>query len=152
MARQRSFGSVAFFLSFVTLGHVLMLSSLLVALMLAVYACEAQKAVRDEDCDDKMSLLCAEIAAAAPEHSKKTDALIMLFSAVRDKFAKYDLDDSGSLLPDELRELLVELLPHETFSESELDAVMKEMDHSTGKSHQNVRAGGGSREALAGRR
>ena len=92
-----------FFLSFVTICHVLMLSSLLVALMLDLYTVETDKVSRAQK-EDKMSVLCAEIApeTQAPVHA-------VLYSSVREKFIKYDVDESGALRLEELAMLLADL-------------------------------------------
>lgn len=91
-ATARDKGSVLpaiFFLCFVTICHVLMLSSLVVALMLEVYDRETEKAARAASADDKMSILCDTIAPPAP-NDPTLSVQTVLFSAVRDKFAKCD--------------------------------------------------------------
>lgn len=126
IARQGSMlGSVAFFLSFVTICNVLVLHALLVALMLEVYSNEMEKAAR-AGAEDKMSLLLGHLAPLTPE-----DASVQLVSMrdVRERFVKYDQDASGALRREEVRMLLADLSTEAgVLGEEELTAAMKEMD------------------------
>ena len=91
--------------------------------MLEVYACEMEKASRANS-EDKMSVLCADLDPPPPE---KATVQIVLFSAVRDKFAYYDEDKSGTLQKDEVAKLLKDLSGGE-LSEEEIRAAMEEID------------------------
>ena len=72
-----------------------------------------------------MSVLCAQLAPPPPE---PVNVQIVLFSAVREKFSKYDVDGSGSLHPTEVQQLLMDLSNGASALQFDLEQVMTEMD------------------------
>ena len=111
-----------FFMSYITLCHVFMLS-LLAALVLEVYAVEMDKAANSDN-EDKMQILCD---ATAEREAVPAGTQVMLSAGVRKRFQEFDVDGSGSLVAAELRELLVQLGSHE-LSDDELNDAMQQLD------------------------
>eukprot|EP00966_Prymnesium_polylepis_P184094 4266568-Prymnesium_polylepis.1 len=100
-----------------------MLGSLLVALVLEVYACEMENVTRNTS-KDKMSLLTETIV---PSSSTRSELLTVLSPAVRNKFNQYDADRSGALQVDEIQQLL-EDLGDSGLSREEATQVMQDVD------------------------
>lgn len=124
IARQGSFWSVLFFLSFVMICHVLVLHALLVALMLEVYSTEMEKAARASS-EDKMSILLGHLAPPPPA---QVDVQVVLLGEVRERFQKYDVDCSGALSKEEVRKLVADLGGDDWLSDADLQTAMEEMD------------------------
>ena len=124
--RQRSFGSSLFIMLFVILCHVMMLSSLLVALVLEVYACEMERATQQQ-AEDKMSVLCMEMAPVKKTTETGKKLMTILTASVREKFSKYDLDKSGALQLNELEKLMNELNP-EPLTPEQINNALDDID------------------------
>jgi calcium-binding protein CML len=121
-------GPTFFFISYITLCHVFMLS-LLAALVLEVYAVEMDKAAR-ETREDKMHILCHAWQEDLGENSGEDmshTVHVMLSEGVRRVFRAYDLDGNGSLHADELHDLLSSL-GSRMLSEEDMAAAMTALD------------------------
>jgi len=118
-------GPVIFFMSFVLLSNVFMLS-LLAALVLEVYAHEMDRTTRLA-AEEKLAMVLS-----ADEDIDVTDKLgsaqIMLSAAVRKKFDGFDVDQSGALALEELRDLLV-VLGAKPMTDNEAKDAFRKLDH-----------------------
>ena len=94
-----------------------------------------EEEVTKDQSEDKMTLLCnaghTEAtrggSPARAAHTEGSPIAVMLTSAVRDKFNKFDLDRSGSLGMDEVVPLLVEL-GGDTMGDEQIEAALAELD------------------------
>ena len=120
----RFWSPVLYFLSYVLLSHVFMLS-LLAALVLEVYAHEMDRASRHAAEDKLAVLLTADEDLDGT--SKLAETQVLLSSAVRRKFGEFDVDHSGSLAVEELSRFLEEL-GSATLSEKDLQIAFDELD------------------------
>jgi len=148
---QRSIvGPLLFYISFIMLGHVFMLS-LLAALVLEVYSVEMERAMR-QDNESHMQTLCN--AATASSHGEEslwdsqwssssalptgptvrrqasqihTHSQIVLTDGVRATFNRFDADHSGTIADSELSKLLMDLGFGAPTGE-EVERAMRELD------------------------
>ena len=124
VARNGSFGPVAYFLSFIAICHVLMLSSLLVALMLEVYSCEMEKAARASS-EDKMSIVWEDIEPPPPV---AVTSQLVLFSVVRDKFEQYDVNPKNGRLDSHEVAALLRDLSNGSLTDNEIEVAKAQID------------------------
>ena len=125
------FAASSFFLSFVLLGHVLLLS-LLAALIYEIYSVEMHSAMSDTRANPLALLFPATLDDAdddTPDSQRSAaPAMLVLSSAVRKIFSKFDLDGSGAISTSELRALLVDLGDERAESDEYVHQIVEQLD------------------------